>query len=100
MAQLELFLQTLISGFLLGGLYVLIALGTMALIMGVMRVINLAHGDFMMIAMYIAYWLFTFLAWTHISLFLSLLQHFFCSDLPFKSTFSHTCDEGRCHTSP
>jgi branched-chain amino acid transport system permease protein len=31
----------------------------MALIMGVMRVINLAHGDFMMIAMYMSYWLFT-----------------------------------------
>jgi branched-chain amino acid transport system permease protein len=58
MAQLELFLQTIISGFLLGGLYGLIALG-MALIMGVMRVINLAHGDFMMIAMYMSYWLFT-----------------------------------------
>lgn len=60
MAQLELFLQTLVSGFLLGGLYGLIALG-MALIMGVMRVINLAHGDFMMIAMYMSYWLFTLL---------------------------------------
>ena len=59
MPDLELFLQTLIAGFLLGGLYGLIALG-MALIMGVMRVINLAHGDFMMIAMYIAYWLFTY----------------------------------------
>jgi branched-chain amino acid transport system permease protein len=45
--------NTIIQGVLLGGLYVLYGTG-LSLIFGVMRVVNLAHGDFITLAAYLS----------------------------------------------
>ena len=50
----ELILQALYSGVLQGGSYALIALG-LALVFGTMKVINLAHGELVLLAAYVAY---------------------------------------------
>jgi branched-chain amino acid transport system permease protein len=52
------FAQTIVNGILLGGLYGLMALG-MALVWGVLNIVNLAHGAFIMLGGYIVYYLFT-----------------------------------------
>lgn len=50
--------QILVNGVLLGGLYGLMALG-MALVWGVLNIVNLAHGSFIMLGGYAVYYLFT-----------------------------------------
>lgn len=53
---MELIFQVLVSGMLIGGVYALISIG-LNLIFGVVRIINFAHGDVLMVAMYAAFWL-------------------------------------------
>ncbi len=56
--NLEIFLQTIVNGLLTGSIYSLVAIG-LTLIYGVMIIMNFAHGEFLMLGMYVSYWCFT-----------------------------------------
>ncbi len=51
-------LQQVVNSLLIGSVYALVAVG-LTLIWGVMNIINFAHGDFLMIGMFIAFWMYT-----------------------------------------
>ena len=54
--------QQILLGLLLGGLYGLAAAG-LSLVFGVLRVLNVAHGELIMLGGYGAFWLFALLGW-------------------------------------
>jgi len=54
----EQLIQQLVNGLLIGFLYSLIAIG-LTMIWGVMNIINFAHGDFLMLSMFVSFWLYT-----------------------------------------
>jgi branched-chain amino acid transport system permease protein len=56
----DLLAQILVNGILLGGLYAVMALG-LALVWGVLNIVNLAHGAFIMLGAYLSWYLFTYL---------------------------------------
>ena len=55
-----LYLQALIDGLLIGGVYATMAVG-LSLAFGVMRIINWCQGELLMVSMYISYFVFTWL---------------------------------------
>lgn len=58
--NLEVILQGIASGLLMGGVYALVAIG-LTLVYGVMNIINFAHGSLLVVGMYASYFLFTYL---------------------------------------
>ena len=53
-------LQQIVNSLLIGSVYALVAIG-LTLIWGVMNVLNFAHGDFLMIGMFVSFWCYTLL---------------------------------------
>jgi len=56
--MLEILAQAVINGLLIGGIYALVSIGV-TLIFGVIKIVNFAQGEFVMIGMYISFFLFT-----------------------------------------
>lgn len=55
---MQLFLQNMVGGLQMGSIYALIALGY-TMVYGIVKLINFAHGDVMMVAGYAAFWITT-----------------------------------------
>lgn len=88
MNSVAVFFQHLTNGLTLGGIYALIALGY-TMVYGILKFINFAHGDILMVGAYIGLFAFDMLrgdaplgAWTFTAFILAMLiSSFFCAFL-------------------
>ena len=88
MSSVAVFFQHLTNGLTLGGIYALIALGY-TMVYGILKFINFAHGDILMVGAYMGMFAFDFLrgdaplgAWTFIAFLLAMMfSAVFCAVL-------------------
>ncbi|NHC62765.1 branched-chain amino acid ABC transporter permease [Paenalcaligenes suwonensis] len=85
-------IQNLSNGVLIGSVYALIGIG-LTLIFGVMRVINFAHGDFVVLGMYVAVLMSGLLGWDpYFSLVVALPLGFVLGSLVQKVILARIID--------
>ena len=99
--------QAVVNGLLIGGIYALVSIGV-SLIFGVVKIVNFAQGEFVMIGMYISYFLAArFGVDPLISLFVSmpllfvigvLLQHFLIAVFSRLATCRKFFSPSRCRS--
>jgi branched-chain amino acid transport system permease protein len=76
--------QAVLNGLLTGGVYLVVTLG-IALVFGIMRIVNFAHGEFVMLGAYVTYWSFTLMGMNpYLTLVLSSLVLFVLGLLTYK----------------
>jgi branched-chain amino acid transport system permease protein len=85
---MEIFWQTIVYGVLVGTMYGLITLG-LGLLMGIMKFLNVAHGTFIVLGGYVAYWLFTLYGVNpYLSIPLVVVAMFFVGLLVYRITLA------------
>ena len=85
----QVFTQALVSGVMLGGMFALISIG-LTLIWGVMKIINFAHGEFLMLGLYIAYFLVARAGFSpYLTIFVTVPAVALIGIIIFKATISH-----------
>ena len=52
---MDIFLQLIVNGLLIGGVYGLVSVG-LTLVFGVLRIVNFAHGELLMLGMFTGFW--------------------------------------------
>jgi branched-chain amino acid transport system permease protein len=88
-------IQILILGVALGGVYALMSSG-MTLVFGVMKIVNLAHAAFIILAAYISFWLFKL--WNIdpiLSIFITMPVMFVVGVLYYRVLFASRADNPR-----
>ncbi len=82
-------IQSLIFGIFMGALYGLAAVG-LSLVYGVMKMLNVSHGELLMLGGYITFWLFSIYRMDpFLSLLLSASILFIVGIVLYKSAFLH-----------
>jgi len=92
--DLALAAQLLLNGVLLGGIYALIAIG-LSLIFGVVRVLNMAHGEFVMIGAFGAFWAWRIAGANPLMAFVVLAPLFFAAGYALQYVVLHRAARGR-----
>lgn len=85
-----LILQGVVNGLMIGGVFTLVTVG-LTLIWGVMKIINFAHGEFLMVGLYIGYFLVSGLGFDpYLAGLIVVPALFIFGGLLFKATLERT----------